>query len=418
MNTNIKLKSQGKIRLNSLALKLYFYFIVLFYICYFNYCYNIETEIFNVLIFNYVKIIMISISFLLLFININSTIKLPKIIKYSLYWGLFSLFAIFINNRSSVSELVFNIMDVILWIGVLITTYYFAVNEHKSNYICYIMLITTAYLSIRYFNNKHSGMIHTFSSVNSVYYILLALPILLMMKNNLLKNSSIILVTISAMISQKRTALIALAVSLIIYFAMSSFIERKKNSRKIYNVILLLITVIVIIYFYSYIANQLNFDFVDRFESLTVDGGSGRNVIYRTVIDMQFDSNIFEWFIGHGYNAVLINTPFSLSAHNDFLELLYDYGIIALILYFRIIFALVSYNIKLIKNKSDNSAPFTVSLVIFIIMSMWSHLVIYPTFFIILVFFWGMQIANIEVLDKIDKKEGNYATNKYNNTCI
>ena len=69
----------------------------------------------------------------------------------------------------------------------------------------------------------------------------------------------------------------------------------------------------------------------NRFEAMNEDEGNGRLDIYSDVFVQYLDSDLFSQLFGHGYNmvSVVLKGP---SAHNDFLEVLYDYGIIGFII--------------------------------------------------------------------------------------
>ena len=61
------------------------------------------------------------------------------------------------------------------------------------------------------------------------------------------------------------------------------------------------------------------------------DEGSGRLDIYNASIALIESSDFIGHVIGHGYNAV--KYQLELSAHNDFLEIIYDFGWICCLLF-------------------------------------------------------------------------------------
>ena len=79
----------------------------------------------------------------------------------------------------------------------------------------------------------------------------------------------------------------------------------------------------------------------------------------------------------------------ALSAHNDFLEVLYDFGAIGFIFYVLIHLSLIKWTLRLFRARSELAFPVLISYVCFIVMSMVSHLILYPTYFGLLTAFWA-----------------------------
>ncbi len=127
--------------------------------------------------------------------------------------------------------------------------------------------------------------------------------------------------------------------------------------------------------------------------SILDDRGSGRLDIYNEVIRLQSESDIYSWVLGHGHDTVRkFNTMEGseyLSAHNDWLEVLFDYGLPGLVLYFSIYFVLLYEIIHLLKRRSYLGPPMAASYALFIVISFSSHLVLYASYFAYLMAFWG-----------------------------
>ena len=127
----------------------------------------------------------------------------------------------------------------------------------------------------------------------------------------------------------------------------------------------------------------------ERFNNIEDDAGSGRLRIYERVIDLQKKSSNHEWIFGHGHYGVLKNSIPQMSAHNEFLEVLYDYGIIISILYLFLWIYVIKRLIRLKKEKSPFYYSYFSGFAIFFVMSMVSHLLLYATYFIFLTIYWG-----------------------------
>ena len=71
-------------------------------------------------------------------------------------------------------------------------------------------------------------------------------------------------------------------------------------------------------------------------------------------------------------------------AHSDFLEVLYDYGLVGLFLYVLLLLSFIRKAIKLRQARCKSFAAFTAAILIYIILSSISHLIIYPTYIVFL----------------------------------
>ena len=100
--------------------------------------------------------------------------------------------------------------------------------------------------------------------------------------------------------------------------------------------------------------------------------------------------------IGHGHFGVRQDSWLEISAHNDFLEVIYDYGLVIFIFYLCLWGYVIRRAYYLYKTKSEMFLPYAASFSIFLVMSMVSHLILYTTYFNYLVMFWGMTEAMIE----------------------
>ena len=143
--------------------------------------------------------------------------------------------------------------------------------------------------------------------------------------------------------------------------------------------------------------------FSNRLENISDDGGSGRTTVYAMTFYMIQDSDLMHLLIGHGRDAVKEDSPLELSAHNDFLEFIYDYGLILFIVY-------LLFNIKLtinvghlIRIRSPYAAAMAFSYVTYLVFSMISHVFLYGYFLLYILlwaYIWGNNDRDINLLFK------------------
>lgn len=111
---------------------------------------------------------------------------------------------------------------------------------------------------------------------------------------------------------------------------------------------------------------------LERFEDKS---GSGRNQIYSFILDGIKESTIASLLLGHGFYATADFTQKSLGhnvaivAHNDWLEVTYDFGLLGLILYLSIFFSLLKATIK---SNKQNSRFLLLTLAIFLVRASFS----------------------------------------------
>ena len=226
------------------------------------------------------------------------------------------------------------------------------------------------------------------------------MPLILKLKARAIRYLGILFVLVATAVSLKRTAFIAVSFGLITYAIIKHFLNIRAKRNSIISVIIIIAISAIAIYSYDVVSEKYHFDLQQRFQSLLIDGGSGRDAIYKGVIDLQLKSSVFDWVFGHGQGAVASKSPDELTAHDDFLEVLYDYGIIGLLLYVGIYIQLVRQLMRMLSNTSDLAAPFAASIMMFIVISLFSHLLIYLTYFYLLCLFWGISIAEYEISQK------------------
>ena len=78
---------------------------------------------------------------------------------------------------------------------------------------------------------------------------------------------------------------------------------------------------------------------------------SDRDVIYGYFIEYWLNSNLFHEIFGHGFHATAELSVFHLPAHNDWIESLFDYGIIGFLFELSIFVSLISLAMKKSKHR-------------------------------------------------------------------
>lgn len=140
---------------------------------------------------------------------------------------------------------------------------------------------------------------------------------------------------------------------------------------------------------YSFSDSILKGELSERVNREETDEGRNRLAIYTVTWAMIENSSVDKLFFGHGHYGVRKDSFLEISAHNDFLEVIYDYGLVILVLYLGLWVYVIKRCVRLFRDESPLFLPYAVSLSIFIVMSIVSHLILYASYFLFLVLFWG-----------------------------
>ena len=351
--------------------------------------YNVEPVLLSV---NYVAAFIVTI-------NITKKSKGLFILALAALFWTFTILSTVLNANQygeGLSLLVI-LSNQSVWLAVFIVSFYCSKkNVRNINRLVLFTLPLFVFLFLQYKILGTLNVVYTPGAINSIYYIIMFLPFVLDVEKSTLKTILVLLITFCVLISLKRTAFLALVFSLSGYFIVEYSSRMKKKKKRLYLFLGSLLVAGLMMSLYHYLLEVMNLDIIVRLNSLNSDLGSGRIIIYEDVWSAIKSTPFIERFLGYGYNGVFLTNAANTSAHNDFLEVLYDYGLFGFVLYISFIITLIKYNLKIYKVAFESAAGFTASLLIFFTMSMFSHLIYYPTYFAYLLIYWGLKIAKYE----------------------
>lgn len=297
---------------------------------------------------------------------------------------IFSLYmiihVIFDKNTKTILNYFSQFVSMSLWIYIYLFFFtYFSKYNYNHSLKRFIYFFTIYFFSLflyNYITITQHGI--TFSMIESYFCIMMLPFILLIDKHKIL----LLIIFIAVILAGKRTGTIALILTYVYY----QFLSHHNLSGKV-KAILTIIVISLIVYFTASLFFEEQFlRLIDRFMNIKDDGGSGRDQLFADVLNLIQQSPSNEYLFGHGYNSVIQKLDFS--AHNDFLEVLYDYGLLGFILYLSIYISLVI-KIKKIKHNRKLRNATIISVLLFLITSLSSHLILFPTSVLCLCAFWG-----------------------------
>lgn len=184
-----------------------------------------------------------------------------------------------------------------------------------------------------------------FSTVNNKSYSIAALfPLLSVFWNKKwvvisLMTAALFLI---AFCLKRGAMLIAISCYLIAFIFM--FKENQMN-RKYRRVLFLLIVLLIFGIVYAFYSIYNSDDLIQARIDLTLEGGSsGRDYIYAKIWDAWLNSGFISMVVGHGPISTL--SVSSNYAHNDWLEILFDFGLIGLFLYVGVLYYITVFTFK------------------------------------------------------------------------
>lgn len=223
-----------------------------------------------------------------------------------------------------------------------------------------------------------------FSSLNTGYYVLFIYPLVMLNSNKMKKIIATTLMIVVVILSMKRGGYVVVALAFSLYLL---FVKKTSLIKKI---IIVAICLSALAYAIPKLDEMTNGTLTTRYE-FSQNGGDheGRSTMYPIVWKSIWNSDAFELVFGHGPNAVINNGVLNGdAAHNDYLEFLYDFGIIGLILLILYQWQLILITIQSYKNK-EYFFPTIFAFSTIMVLSMVS--IVYAFYYFLLIIpFWGI----------------------------
>lgn len=245
---------------------------------------------------------------------------------------------------------------------------------------------------------------------NASYMFVSLLPFLFFIKNRIITLMIIIIILGFLVIGSKRGALVIglLSSGLILYFNLKH-IQGKNIISKFRNVLIIGVILSVGFFYLSDVieSNYYVFDRLERNESTRPEN-------YLALWNNWYNSSSFvNLLFGYGYFSSPLYTPEEVMAHNDWLEMLNDFGLFGLVIY---ILLLISFA-KLIKKQQTIELKYTHILVLLIwvfisFFSMWMNNYANVMYAILIGYLIGVNNLNYSKLSisKNNEKKNSFHT--------
>lgn len=340
----------------------------------------------------FLAIIVFSIFILcILFIYLNKDLKIRPETSFlrNLMFCIFGI-SIFHSFNEPFSTKLLNVTIILPYLIFLFT--YISTNVINRKVLLGIIPVFFLYIVFSYFQEfakiVASSLSDEGSQTNASYFVLYLLPLMLCLNKKWIHYLAFLITIFVTLSSAKRSGTIAVLLGLIVFVSIELYTQRSYIFKKrgfVYVLFVLLIFIIAVVNT-GFIQDLSVFN---RMLELKEDGGSGRTEIYLHTLSMIGNSDILSLLLGHGWDGVLRDSKLEASAHNDFLEIIYDFGIIGIFMYLLFYYFLFKKISLLVKKKSQYAVPFAVSAIFFAFNSFGSHIIIYPGYMCIFSTCWG-----------------------------
>lgn len=325
-------------------------------------------------------------------------------------------------NTTKLPYIYISFRNFTLWMIAVITIYNifwgaislvdYLVHISKPLYFCLLFKVAYCYTSAESLNKRIKWLfalslipfaytyilIYNFSSffnlfhLASSYYLLCLLPLLLLCDSKYVKLCSFIVVAVIVFSSLKRGGTIALMLATIVYLFVYNYVKTRKLAK---GTIITLLSMPVVVYMFYRFGTYGEETIIERLNSLQNDEGSGRESIYRNVFSLIKNQELITLVFGNGENAVMRHSASGYSAHNDYLEILYNYGIIGFVFYIQFTIRFVGLFFSSLKQNNNLAPVLALSIIIFLVLSNISHIVIYMNM-TLLIMFIGICCGQLE----------------------
>lgn len=288
---------------------------------------------------------------------------------------------ILIHSRSSLSS----IINELYFPVVFLSSYgvFVGLSEEQKNYIINFQVIVS-YLFFLLFMYATFVMRLTYGLyLNSCYYSAFFLPFVLESKSRF-KLLNIGIAILPSLISAKRTTFLATLIAVIFYYFADS---RNQLHKKTVKNLFALILIFSMIFF---LINKFNSNLIERMNGLFSDGGSGRDEAVKNVWQLIKRNSVWHHLVGNGPDSLR-----GASAHNDFLDVYWKYGILGFLPYIVIVINLFKDYKIAEKIKNVYFPSYRSCFIIFIICSMFSQLVFVPSYVSLICLFFALSNSSI-----------------------
>ena len=290
-------------------------------------------------------------------------IKISRTLIPLILLAVWIFFTGLINHAETWDMLVQMNMSV-LWILCYLFFYDYTKNgkiEKNNVYVFSVTILLFYCIATIYYSFYAFRSYGHYTAMNIIYFALAILPWVFVEEKRV--KLFFIVVFLTTFISLKRGALIALPIMYVVRTLLDKP-NRKEAIKKIVGLIDLFIGLCIAFY----IVNILTDGFIaERFSIDELSTGSGRSDLYLSVIGAIKDRDFVELMLGSGIGSSvdLLGT----GVHNEWLEMLFSYGIIGLAIYTSYIVGIITTAKRIYRMNTQLGSAAAMSVALYLILS-------------------------------------------------
>ena len=253
--------------------------------------------------------------------------------------------------------------------------YYFSYKKKLQPKVIVFFFMTLLPITIAQYFVYQLSIIDTYNVenvVNNVAYLFVGLiPFLFKIRNKLLAISCLLIILYFIIQSSKRGALLAGGIGVLVYLYFIFKSIKYKSKIKLFRAYIAAFGTISFLFYYAYQRIMENEFFLRRLDQMAEGDSSYRTENYMRILEAWFSSESFiNLIFGFGFASSLEITGRHF-AHNDWLELLSNFGLIGVLLYLFLIGSTYKY-LKDKKYSFENRLMLLSIVIIWFLMTMFS----------------------------------------------
>ena len=214
-------------------------------------------------------------------------------------------------------------------------------NPNYLRYLFFLFLIT--FVATLYHSRATLMLEYDRENVvsNAAYFFVMLIPFLFFIgKRNIYSFITLFALLFLTIQGAKRGAIITSIIGAFCYLLYHFIITSKTNRLKSYIALFTGVLLLSVSAIYVYQTNEF---LVGRMIAIT-EGGSGRGLIYKNLLTAWYNSNdIITYLFGYGFVATIEHSGTGVLAHNDWLELLVNFGLTGVIIYLALFIFMLSF---------------------------------------------------------------------------
>ena len=297
---------------------------------------------------------------------------------------LFFTYALYEDNLAS--GLYYSSKTIFWIVGTFFVYRMLLMEKLTQNLIKQIIYIIICIFSIMIFHFMFN-LSKRFTQNIAIYVLLWCVPFLMIIKNTIYNKVMIVLAFITVFLSFKRGAIVALTLSTCAYLILYFWVN--KSFRVGTKTIFLFMSLLLILSMALTIVYEVRPEFFKRRVADLSDVrtiGSGRGTFYPLIYNNYFDSfhsSPKNFYFGFGSRSVqeIIGEHYGgegTYAHSDWIQILYDYGLLGILVFASIHLSILSLIFRGIKEEFVHVPALLMNYVIFFLLNIYSGMIFFP----------------------------------------